>query len=295
MYAQELRSLVPKEHWKPIDLDLQDYLEKEPKVLTKATEKDLTEMRQFIGRDVGKGVYMYIDVHKYGLDNPDITFWVLRSANTDRINAVVMKYHDSMSIVADASVADFGFFANLVNEYKPTMVSGELGLIKQVLPLFDIDYEVEEGWVYDITDYRLIESDVGIEPAYETDMAEAAVLISEEWPYYDREDLERQLKERLRDGMARNFMVRKDGKMIVHICTYAEDQGIGVTAGLVVDEDYRDVPYGTFLESYLVDSMRKSGLKAYTFVTSKKRTKLFDAMGGIELGRYGKLTIDSDK
>ena len=272
---------------------MDNYLQKEPKVFAEATEADLNEIRAFTERDVSKGVYMYIDVRKYGLNNPHMKLWVLRSANTNRINAVVMKYHDSMSIVADESVVDLGFFADLVNELKPTMVSGELELIKKAIPLLEADYEVEEGWVYDITDYRLLESDVGIERAYLEDMAEAARLISEEWPYYDRADLEGQLRQRLSEGMARNFKICKDGKMVAHICTYAEYAGIGVTAGLVVDEDYRDMPYGTFLESHLVDSMRNDGLKAYTFVTSKKRTRLFDAMGGKELSRYGKLTMDA--
>lgn len=293
VYAQDLRSLVPKQHWQKLDLDLQEYLKKEPKVFAEATEEDLEEMREFTSRYIAKGVYLYIDVHKYGLGNPDMKLWVMRSANTNCINAVVMKYHDSMSIIADNSVVDFGFFADLVNEYKPTMVSGELELIKQVVPLLETEYEMEEGWVYDITDYRLIESDINIERASLDDMAEAAKMISEEWPYYDRDDLEQQLRGRLQDGMARNFVVRDNGKIIAHICTYAEDQGIGITAGLVVDKDHRDVPYGTFMESYLVDSLRKSGLLAYTFVTSKKRTRLFDAMGGSELSRYGKLMVDA--
>lgn len=293
--ANALRKLVPREHWNYIDLDLQEYLRQEPKMLYLATEEDLPAIKEFVSRDISKGVYLYLDVYKYGLDNPAMKLWVLKSENTGEITAVVMKYHDSISLVAGPSVVSFDFFAELLEQEQPAMVSGEYELMKQIYPQISDVYDMEEGYVYEITDYRYIPCDVGIEPAGREDMPEAAKLICSDesigGAYYDIDDLTQQLIERIEDGTARNFKIcEEDGTMFAHIATYAEGKGIGVTGGLIVEPSHRDQPYGTFLESHLVKSMRDDGLRAFTFVTNRKRAKLFDAMGGVERSRYGKLT-----
>ena len=265
-------------------------------MLRKATEGDLPEIREITSEDIGKCVYMYLDVHKYGLDNPDMELWVDRDPESDALVSVAMRYHDSLSFLSKDPEVDPAGFIELIDMFHPQMISGDLALIKKIQAQLDAGYELEEGWVYDITNYRLLETDVPIEPAKIDEMREIAALICSDESiggYYDVDDLARQLKERALDGMGRNFVIRDKGRIFAHIATYAEECGIGVTAGMIVDPAYRDVPYGTLLESYLVESMRRDGLLAYTFVTQKKRARLLAAMGGSERGRYGKLTLPS--
>lgn len=291
--AVTLRALRPLSRDWPIEIDVGEYMDWETTALREAKESNLERIREFVARDISKCIYMYLDVNQYGLDNPNMKLWILTSVNTKVICGVAMRYHDSISLVTNGSVQDLSPFVELIEQQKPTMVSGDLDLIKAVSESCSIEYDLEEGYVYDITDYRVLDGEADIQPALDSEMREIAQLICSDesiGSYYDVDDLEEQLRTRKENGTGRNFVIREDGVIFAHIATYAEGMGIGVTAGLIVDEQHRDKPYGTFLESYLVDSMRKDGLRAFTFVTNRKRARLFDAMGGKLCGRYGKMT-----
>ena len=106
---------------------------------------------------------------------------------------------------------------------------------------------------------------------------------------YEVHDLARQLTERAETGMGRNYIIRKDGKIIAHIATFAETENIAVTSGLIVHPDYRNYPYGAMMESYLVNRLLEEGIKAFTFVNSTKRIKYLNALGMKMCGEYEKL------
>ena len=295
-FAQQVRKRVPKDHWKK--LRLTDYrgnkIEqvKEESGLRRANEDVLPAILTYLRHEVGNCVYLYIDIAKYGLDNPNMEVWY----DTDGagINLVVMRYYDSISIYSRTTSWDPEPVVALIGERKPGMVSGQFKLIEKIYPLCEADYNLEKGYVFQLNDFRKFDSPVPIETAGVEDTLEIAKLICSNESiggYYEIENLAAQLKERMETDMGRSLVIRKDGEIVAHIATYAEFKKIAVTAGLIAKDDGTNIPYGTLLESKLVLDLLDEGFDGYTFVTEKRRAAFLTAMGCTEFGRYGKMTL----
>lgn len=55
-------------------------------------QRELEEVLNCLKQDIPNCLYIYIDLKKYGLENPHITLWISRKDG--KLNLVVMKYHD---------------------------------------------------------------------------------------------------------------------------------------------------------------------------------------------------------
>ena len=139
----------------------------------------------------------------------------------------------------------------------------------------------------------LFRSDGLIEDGHEADTMDIAQLIAQDegiGSYYEVEDLANQLSERIRTGMGRSFVIREKNKIVAHIASYAEFNGIATTGGLIVDPKYQNGLYGGVLESHLVHTLLQEDFQVYTFVTNRLRKKLLTAWGNTCVGKYGKMT-----
>lgn len=254
-----------------------------------AVKEDIDEILSYLKRDVGNCIYLYMDIKKYGLDNPNMKVWI----NEDLLHTVVMKYYDSIQIYSTNIEADLKEVIECIYRENVQMVYGEKHTIDIIYSdsKIVVDFETKSGEVFEFTNYREYQTDE-IELANENDMEEVAALICMDDDFsknYQVDSLALQLKERMQTGMGRNYIVRKDGKIIAHIATFAEVDKIAVTSGLIVHPDYRKYPYGTLLESYLVNTLLKEEYKVFTFINERKRTKLLQAMKNKEYGKYEKL------
>ena len=65
-------------------------------MIRKAVESDIDRIIAFLKEHLDQCVYLYIDISKYRLTNPNMMVW-LDDDETDEIKAVVMKYHTSIT------------------------------------------------------------------------------------------------------------------------------------------------------------------------------------------------------
>lgn len=255
-----------------------------------AKQKDVGRILEYLENDLGNCVYLYMDIRKYGLDSSYIKVWINEE---EQLTTVVMRYFDSLQIYADKRNADMNGILELVLEEKVQMISGEKGLIDRLRRCEKVeeDYEAKEGYVFQLENYRVFPCEE-IKNGLPEDCQEIADLMCMDEGFagnYDAKNLALQLQERMQTGMGRSYVIKKNGKIIAHIATFAEDMGIAVTSGLIVHPKYRDYPYGTIMESNLVNILKKEGFKVFTFVNEQKRVKLLKAMGSKECGQYEKL------
>lgn len=292
---QKIAKLVPKRHMK--EIQLVDYngnvIEKEQvKGMREADINVLPAIKTYLKRDVGNCVYLYIDICKYGLDNPNMKVWY--DTDTNGINLVVMKYYDSIQVYSHVDTWDADQVCELINKEHTSMVSGQKRIIEKIYPQYEDAYKIEYGYVFRMTSYREFENVETIETATIEDTHEIAELICSNESiggYYEVQNLAQQLAERMETGIGRNLLIRKEGKIIAHIATYAEYNNIAVTGGLIAKADDSNIPYGTILESRLVLDLLSEKFHIYTFVTEKKRAKFLKLMDCEEYGRYGKMTL----
>lgn len=259
-----------------------------------AKNENVKDILAYLREDVGNCVYMYIDIAKYGLDNPNMDVWFDTDADGN-INLSVMKYYDSISVYSRTEDWDAEPVCELIKEKQVGMVSGQSWIIEKLYPLCGDNYDLEIGYEFQLTNFREFPDIAHIEDGKIEDTLEIAKLICSDQSiggYYEIENLAGQLAERIETGIGRSLVIRnKEGRIIAHIATYAEFDKIATTAGLIAEDDGSGIPYGTLLESRLVNDLLAEGFEIYTFVTEDRRARFFRTMKCKELSRYGKMTI----
>lgn len=257
-----------------------------------ANTNDIKAILEYLKQEVHNCLYMYIDIGKYGIEDQFMNVWIDESEGD--ISCVVMKYHTGLSVYSDADDWDIDSIVEIIKKENIKSITARKDICSKLYEQLKDDYTADYGYVYEFTKYHPINMDVDVERAGEKDMMEIAELISTDegiGSYYDIKDLADQLTERMQTGMGRNYIVRDNGKIIGHIASYAEFDGLATTSGLIVDPDHRNGLLGAYLEKYLVEDLINDGFSVYTFITKRMRKRLLDSMGNECVGEYGKLMI----
>lgn len=261
--------------------------------MLECTEAELPEVLDFLRKDIPNCFYMYVDISKYGLSPPELSVWTLR--DTNGVTAVVMKYFGNMQVYAHPE-AELSPIAKLIIKENAPIVTGTAEICDELNKLMPDRYAVSHGWTFEIEKFRNFSSPLPICIASDDDLIASAKLICEDenlGSHCDYENLLRQLRERRDDGMGRNYVIHKDGEVIGHIATYAEYEDYAVTSGLIVHPEYRDQPYGTYLESYLMNKLLEEGKRVFTFLRLEKRMKYYRALGQKKFWHNGKMIRNS--
>lgn len=261
--------------------------------MRKALKCDTESILRQIEKNIGNHLYLYIDIKKYGLDNPNMEVWI--DDSNGEISKIVMKYFDSMQLYISKKGQDLSDVWALILNSSIRMVSGHYDVIQKLAEKdgFSDIFDIASGYVFQFKEYQKFSCEEQILIADEGDMGEIADLICLDPSFslnYQAENLASQLLQRMQTKMGRNYVIRKNEKIIAHIATYAEAENIAVTSGLIVHPDYRSFPYGTVLESYLVNRLWDEKFEVYTFVNEKKRIKWLKALKCDACGQYGKIT-----
>lgn len=283
-----MRSLILPQDWQPIRLDNQSFLEVDG--MRQALPQDIPAILAYLRRGVANCLYMYIDIAKYGLENPNMKVWL--DAGKNGIRLVVMRYHGSISVYTEAKTWDIDGVVKLIEEEKVLTMSMSKRIADQLYEHCREHYDITYGSVFRFTAYHDIVFDGTIETASSADAREIAELIALDQgigSYYELNDLTDQIAERIESGMGRSFVVRDSGKIIAHVGSYAEYDGLATTNGLIVHPNCRFGMCGAALERHLLMELLADGFQVYTFVTSRLRTRLLTAMGNQCLGEYARL------
>lgn len=289
--AAALRRLLTANDKKPIVLENLV----EAKGMREAIAQEIPAILTYLKRSLADCLYMYIDIAKYGLENPNLKVWL--DSNKNGIKFVMINYYSGISIQAGEDSFDPEQVANMIRQQNSAIIRGKRTIIEKLAPYFE-DFTEEYGSVFKLTSYRLDNFDESIiETALPEDTPEIARLIKknpEIGSYYNTDDLANQLAERIKTGTGRSYIIRENGKIIAHIASYAEFEGIASTGGLIVDPDYQKGIYGSILEGYLVRRLLKEKFTIYTFVEKRLRTKFLKSMGNQCVSEFGRLFKDAE-
>ena len=253
-------------------------------------ERDLPDVLELLRADIPNCFYLYVDVARYGLSHPDMRLWLERREGN--IVSVVMKYFDSMQVYALPG-ADMPAIATQITTEGVPIVTGTAEVCDSLASLLDGNYKLSHGWTFEVDHFRPFLSPDPIEEARDDELKECAALVCMDegiGGYYDPVSLARQFAERRRENMGRNYVIRKEGRIIAHIATYAEFENLAVSSGLIVHPEWRTQPYGTWLESYLINTLLKENKRVFSFLRAEKRVKYYKALGIRKCWLNGKLT-----
>ena len=261
--------------------------------MKRAKEGDKKEILEFLNNKLADCLYMYIDIKKYGLTSANMDIWIER--DNEKIHTVIMRYYDSLQMISDNNNWNKEWIKNLIIKEEFTTISGRADMIKELLPLLDRLYNVSFGTVFQLLEYRKADDSSMVTYAQKEDLEEIAKLICIDEVFkssYQISSLEKQLKDRMDNGMGRNVIIKSDGKIISHIATYAELDDISITSGMITHPEYRDSSYSFLVESFLTNELLKEGKRVFTLVLDGKRVTYLRALKGKECGKYGRLTLN---
>lgn len=262
-------------------------------MITRLTAKSEVEnVLSYLKKDVQNCLYIYIDLVRYGIANPNMMVWISKEKGT--INSVIMKYHDGFQIYSKEAIRDVNDILKLIQQYHPERISGNESIIKQLERLCKDDYKGSYGVVFHRTKEQLYGWPIErrCDFADLSDILEIADLLLAEkefGDYYTKEEMIKQLEDRYRTKMGRSMVIRDSGKIVGHMATFAETDDIAIVSGTVMDKHYRNTDHFNTLNNEFHDQICRIEQKdVYFFSTSKRHIAFFSKYFEI-CATYGKL------
>lgn len=255
---------------------------------------DTEKILRYVRPHVGECMYLYIDIKKYGLDDEFIKAWM--DEKDGECSLAMMKYHTGIVLYTDDPDWDVDAVTEIIREEEPLSITARRDLAEALHERIKDRYDDYYGYIYILTDLPPVEIDLPIEKAGPEDcleIAELVVIDESVGSHYDVEDYASQLRERMMDNFGRSYIIRKDGRIIGHIASYAECDGIAPVSGLIVHPDHRNGMYGVAIERKIMMDLMAEGFTVYSTVTTRLRKRLMTITGNRCAGEYGKLVMRS--
>ncbi len=252
------------------------------------------EILDYIGKDYGKCLYLYVDLMKYGFDNPNVNLWLQKGEDGGN-RALILQYYTGMHVFSRDGEFDPEKIRTLIAERNPSMVCGMKTTLSR---LGEIDgYEMEVGMVGQLMHPADTDTSMCIKAVRnETrdDIREIADFMADDEALgkpYQGDQLYNQLVERYNQNFGRSFMIRdeKTGKVIATASTYAEEAGVAVISGVMAHPDFRGQGLaGTALTAVCKD-LKKDGFDVFSYYYIKPAERLHYRVGFETIGEWAKL------
>lgn len=263
------------------------------KALHKAQEQDLNNILTFVEKNIGSCPYIYIDISVYGLSNPNMDVWW--AEYHDELAIIVMKYYDSFQIYAPENHWNRNEILDLIRQYSPQRITANDTVAKILEPMLKGEYACTYGAIFV---QPLIEMEpkkekylYGCEAADVKDIPEIVQLLLQEPAFgsqYTETELTGQLIERYVTKMGRSMIIRREGKIVAHMGTFAETEKVAISSGAVILKEYRQLDFFTNLSRALFETICSiGGTNIYYFVTQKRHIKMYQHYGQ-QCAEYGK-------
>ena len=254
-----------------------------------ATQQDVDRLLQYLEQDLKNCLYSYIDLKKFGIDNPNLTVYF---DEDDKIKCSALKYYEGLQLFDADGKMDAEATAALIKELNSHIVSSTVDVIEKLYPLLKDTYEMEQGYVTEMLSMSDCEISEEVRPAKLSEYDEIAKLVCSDkgvGGHYVPEELKELLLTRLEEGMGRNYVLERDGEIIHHAATYAELDNLAVISGVVTREDWRGKGIGTMAIRKLCHDLLKEGKKPCLFYYTKQAEGFYKKIGFEEGTGWAKL------
>ena len=256
-----------------------------------AKKEDASRILIYLEQDLKNCLYSYIDLKKFGIENPNLTVYFDES---DSICCTALKYYEGLQLFDADGKMDVEATAELIKGLNSHIVSSTVDVIEKLYPLLKDTYEMEQGYVTEMLSMRLCEISEEVRPAEPSEYDEIARLICSDegvGGHYEPEELKNQLLTRLGEGMGRNYIIKRDGEIIHHAATYAELDNLAVISGVITREDWRGKGIGTLAVRKLCHDLLQEGKKPCLFYYTKQAEGFYKKIGFEEGTGWAKLVL----
>lgn len=262
-------------------------------MIRKVNENDFKTIDELIGDNYFKCLYLYMDYKEYGIKDSNIKIWVQEDGKS--IYTVILKYYSGMHLFSNKIGYKIEEIIALINKENPTMICGEKKVVQNIEKnLKNPNYKSEYGWVRKLEKLKSEKEGEGIK-ANEDDFYTIAKLIYEDEDLgrsYKLEELASQMYQRYIDGYTRNYVIKKDNKVVSHVATGAEYENIAMVAYVVTDKEYRNQGLASKLLTYICKQLLKENKEIFLINYSNESSNLYDKIGFNISCEWGKLFVN---
>lgn len=257
----------------------------------KAEKNDVEKLLRYFEQDLKNCLYSYIDLKKFGIENPNLTVYFDES---DGICCTALKYYEGLQLFDADGKIDAEKTAKLIKDLNSHIVSSTVDVIEKLHSLLKDTYEMEQGYVTEMLSMPEWEISKEVRPAELFEYGAIASLICSDegvGGHYEPEELKNQLLTRLGEGMGRNYILKRDGEIIHHAATYAELDNLAVISGVITREDWRGKGVGTLAVRKLCHDLLQEGKKPCLFYYTKQAEGFYKKIGFEEGTGWAKLVL----
>ena len=256
-----------------------------------AQKQDVEKLLKYLEQDLKNCLYSYIDLKKFGIENPNLTVYFDES---DGICCSALKYYEGLQLFDGAGKMDAEATAELIRHLNSHIVSSTVEVIEKLYPLLKDTYEMEQGYVTEMLSMPACEISEEVRPAKIAEYDEIAELICSDagvGGHYEPQELKEQLLARLEEGMGRNYILKRNDEIIHHAATYAELDNLAVISGVITREDWRGKGVGTLAVRKLCYDLITEGKKPCLFYYTKQAEGFYKKIGFEEGTGWAKLVL----
>lgn len=291
----EIHFLIQKNHIKNTQIN-NKYQKEVKKMLIKCDNKYIDKIKDYIGNDYYKCLYLYLDLLEYGCENPNINVWI--QAENEELLAVILKYYTGMHIFSKAHNYKADEIVELIRDTNPSIICGE----KQVVSGFynevkNEKYDIETGWVRKLQNNQL-EKYENVQKARKDDFWNIAKLIYEDEDLgssYKLESLVQQMYERNCQQYTRNYIITENNKVLTHAATGAENEKLAMLSYVITDPRHRGKGLAYKVCSNLCKDLLEEEKQIFLINYSQESTRLYDKLGFYICCEWGKLFLNLKK
>jgi predicted GNAT family acetyltransferase len=245
-------------------------------------EKDVDRALNLIeAEDISKALYLYLDLSRYRLNNPEIIFYAKKDG--EEIVAVAMKYYTGLQLFSIRQTPDVIEFVNEIIEAHDDILQiiGQQDLVR-ALDVDETKYRYNKNYVVERKSYewKPLPPNFKIEKAVPENADELAdFYLSDEYYAhgYTKNDLSTQLRERMEEGFGRiNFIRNENGRIIYAGGTGAETDRLAITGLALVDKEYRKYWLSPSALKVLVDELLAEGKRVFAFFVGDSGPRRID-------------------
>lgn len=247
--------------------------------MLKKIKKKEEYIKNYIGDNYNKCLYLYLDYIKYGLNNKNIKFWL--NIEQNEIKSIILKYYNGMHIFSKNHDCNYDEIIQLILKENPSIICAERILIENISKFIkNTKYITEYGWVRVLSEKYICDNSI-VEKATPNNFKEISELIINDHmgEFYNLNELISQMKERDKDNFGRQYIIKQNNKIISSASTTAEIDGIAVLSHVITDKKYRGKGLATKVCSKLCNDLISEGKKIYLINYTDESIGLYDKLG----------------
>lgn len=256
-----------------------------------AEKAQVSALLEFFEQDLTHCLYSYIDLKKYGINNPNLKIYYYE--NEGKITSAATSYYNGLQLYANDYAFPVAETTALINRLKPSMVASTQHIIELIKHNFADSYSLENGYVCGISSTNHICPKYEVVRASYEDLEEISKLICSDegvGGHYTVNELKIQLKDRMEESFGRNYIIRLDGKIVCHAATYAEVSKLAVISGVITHSAYRGKGLALEAVTKLCSDLLSEGKQPHLFFYTKEAFSLYSRIGFGTPSNWSKLS-----